>query len=200
MTMSVTISAGDAQGSRNEKTLYQRVSTSATRALLQVLKENASPDEAVIYLADDADTYAFYGELAHDVTPAALQRILGNSENLTAETKAAINEFGPNLLKKLIDLGQFVRINVANSMDKHQATVSTDGTMADEPVMEACHSTARRAFQRLGQDLPRVTEVFTYKARDFAGKDDADNDVRRLQQVAQYALTRFGPEATLLVG
>lgn len=198
--MSVTISAGDAQGNRNEKTLYRRVPISAARALLKVLEENAREEEGVFYLAGDADTYAFYGELAHDVTPAALQRILGTPENLSPENKAAINEFGTALLKKLIDLGQFVRINVANSMEKHRATVSTDGTMADEPVMEACHSTARRAFQRLGQDLPRVTEVFTYKARDFAGKVDADNDVKRVQQVAQYALTRFGPEATLLVG
>ena len=136
--MTVTISAADAQGNRNEETVYQRVSTDAMRALLKVLAANAETGEGTFYLADDADTYAFYGELGCDVAPAALKRILGTPENITAETRKAVEDFGPELIQKLINLGQLVRFNVGNSVEKHQATVSTDGTYADEPVMDVC--------------------------------------------------------------
>ena len=54
-----------------------------------------------------------------------------------------------------------------------------------------------------GRDLPTVTEVFTYKAQDIlAGEADVTEDHygTRLLGVAQYAVKRFGPDATLLVG
>lgn len=201
--MTVTISAGDAQGSRNEETLYQQVPTDAARALLRLLDADLGADEGTVFLASDEDTYDFYGELGSEISPAAIGRIFAG-ENLTADAKAIADQIGVDLIQKLISLGQVIRINVGNRMEAHVATVSTDGTCADEPVMDVCYSTARYAFSVFGQDLPKVTEVFTYKAGDIVARDHvADNGDRyltRLLGVAQYAVKRFGPNATLLVG
>lgn len=201
--MTVTISAGDAQGSRNEETLYQTVPTEAARALLRLLEGHLTADEGTFYLADDKDTYDFYGELGSDVAPAAIERVLVG-DTVTPEAKSIVDQLGFDLIQKLSSLGQNVRINVANRMDKHVATVSTDGTCADEPVMDVCYSSAKFAFRAFGQDLPKVTEVFTYKAGDILARDEVadcgDRYLTGLLGVAQYAVKRFGPDATLLVG
>lgn len=201
--MTVTISAGDAQGSRKEETLYQQVPTDAARALLRLLDANIGADEGTFFLAEDEDTYAFYGELGSDVAPNAIERLLAG-DNLTAEAKSIVDQLGADTIQKLTSLGQLVRINVGNRVEEHVATISTDGTCADEPVMDVCYSSAKHAFRAFGHDLPKVTEVFTYKAGDITARhhiaENGDRYLTRLLGVAQYAVKRFGPNATLLVG
>lgn len=201
--MTVTISAGDAQGSRNEETLYQTVPTEAARALLRLLSGRLEPAEGFFFIAEDDDTYEFYGELGSDIAAGAIERVFAD-ETIAAEAKAIVDQIGADLIQRLVSLGQAVRINVGNRMDKHAATISTDGTCADEPTMDVCYSNARHAFRAFGHDLPKVTEVFTYKAGDIIAREDAavngDRYLTGLLGVAQYAVKRFGTEATVLVG
>lgn len=200
--MTVTISAGDTQGSRNEETLYQTVPIDAARALLRLLSGRLAPEEGFFFIAEDDDTYDFYGELGSDIAPGAIERVFAD-ETVAAEAKPIIDQLGADMIQKLVSLGQTVRINVGTRMEKHAATISTDGTCADEPTMNVCYSNAKYAFCAFGHHLPRVTEVFTYKAGDIIARRDAaangDRYLTGLLGVAQYAVKRFGTEATVLV-
>lgn len=200
--MTVNITAGDAQGSRNDETVYQQIPTSAARVIIRALSARLDECEGTFFLADDEDTYDFYGETGWDMNPAAIERLLLDA-NLSAEEKDAIDQIGQPLIRKVVGLGQLVRINVGNRREEHAATISVDGTCVDEPAMNVCYSNAQHALAAFGQRLPQVTDLFTYKASEILEREDTatggDRYVTGLLEIARYAVKRFGPSATLRV-
>ncbi|MFC5506089.1 hypothetical protein [Bosea massiliensis] len=200
--MTVNITAGDAQGSRNDETVYQHIPTSAARVIIRALSAGLDECEGTFFLADDEDTYDFYGETGWDMNPSAIERVLLDG-TLSAEEKTAVDQIGIALIRKVVGLGQLVRINVGNGREQHAATISVDGTCVDEPAMNVCYSNAQHAFAAFGQRLPKVTDLFTYKASEILEREnsaaDGDRYLTGLLDIARYAVRRFGPNATLRV-
>lgn len=201
--MTVTIMAADAQGIRTEEHLFQEIPTAAARAFIRLIDSKSLLIDATIFLSEDDEDFAQNGEIATDIDPVDLKNVFGDIDALPADEQKIVTDFGLDHIRRAIELGQIVRISVDASWNKHRAIISTDGIVPNEPIMQACHCYAASAFAALGQNLPKMTESFTYKASDLVAGETVSNrferDTNRLLRVAHYAIQRFGAEATITV-
>lgn len=202
--MSVTITAANDQGHRIEENLYKEVPTEAARAFLRLLSRKMDTSTMAIFLSDDSEGFNFYGERISDIDPEALKTMFRGLSDFSHDDRQIVLAFGIDILNRIFELGQLVRISIGPAWNNHLAVVVTEGQLPGEPVMNACHSNAAHAFKLLGHNLPTITECVTYKAADLVSRETAvnrcDHETNRLLQVAHYAIKQFGAEATVIVG
>lgn len=198
--MGLLIYAADANGNRAEDRIYKDLPTAVGRAFLKLISEKLTDEHAAIALAHDDEDFAFYGEFASEIEPAALAAAFCDTSAFDDAARSVITAVGLDVIARAAELNQLVRVAVMPSWGGHQATISTDGIRVDEPTIDACYSNALRAFAALGHTVD-TAQKSTVRARDLLDREGPfsrdDHHTSRLLDVASFAIHRFGPEATV---
>mgnify|MGYP001627203626 CR=1 FL=1 len=199
--MGVTISASHPEGHEISHR-YAEVDGAALTIVIRALCAEMDEADASLHPMPDPDDYAFYGASIHDADPTAFRDALKRvMEKEDPEVCEAIDVVGMELLVTLHEANQTIRLDVMGANSKHFATVSTTGTMADEPTIDCTGTTATAALASYGLVLPNTEACYTFKAADITSKPTPSTwCADRLKAVAEYAVRTFGPDAEIVVG